>query len=742
MQLDKKTRTITDENARKMKGIAREWTQDLTIEPEDYHKISGIIDRWFSSNRDDVFDELELFPELFDTAVQAIADEQAGNMPEDNDNSTNKGKKTPPAAKKPLIKEIVSDQKPPASTADQPPVMELPAKSKPAPTRKTNTQPTPRDEPVEPVATPAVDSVNADRLTVDDGKVRGLCEADARILATKLEPAEIKSAMAELISADAEDLDHELTPLACATLLDELEESTGLSFSGRLMDYYRRVTDPDPLTGLKISEDVKKNFLRLIDQSVSFNTVSERSELFAGGLKWEEYPPEAIAIMEIIRSNYAVLSCDTKITILKLQSDKAKPYVTITPESFISDFSKACVVHIKRAGSGRNAKDYEVGDAYIKYWDQLYIHKLAFRPDMPPLGVWREGNRNFMNQFSGWGVEPKKPDLRIRLMLRTMYKFWLQEGCGGEWGTYKDLMNWIARMMQEPKTRITTYIVMKGKQGTGKGATGSILRTMVGPVHSLYCPAGTSLFGNFNADIENKVFMDVDECFVKKDEDLDKLKTLATGPTMRIEDKNKSAYHTDNILHFAISSNKTDPTPIEPGERRTISLEFNKQFTKHKALAKSVAFMHETDPNHLEVAAGLLWDMLQRDLTGVNAWDQPHMNQTKLDQMIDGLEKNSPKLTFMMEIATEGKFKFDAPWQSQYKLSVIFNEYEEWCKDRGIAPGLSRAFSKLLLKDLGFARGTQSNSGIRVISPSLKQLRACLIYELNLPENYFEREDL
>ena len=95
---------------------------------------------------------------------------------------------------------------------------------------------------------------------------------------------------------------------------------------------------------------------------------------------------------------------------------------------------------------------------------------------------------------------------------------------------------------------------------------------------------------------------------------------------MRMEGKNQPSYVTPNITHITISSNEKKPTKIDRGERRILSLEFNKRLKKYPELLKSLSFMFDTSEDHKEFAEGFLWDMMNRDLTGVDPYAIPPLS--------------------------------------------------------------------------------------------------------------------
>lgn len=182
--------------------------------------------------------------------------------------------------------------------------------------------------------------------------------------------------------------------------------------------------------------------------------------------------------------------------------------------------------------------------------------------------------------------------------------------CSGNAIYYLYIRKWLAHLIQKPWI-IGAALVLRGKQGTGKGAFVNALGSLLGP-H--YAPLASldHVLGRFNSHLKNAILIFADEavwCGQRKE--LGMLKALITEPKLFIEAKGKDGYWVDNYKHLIVSSNENWAVPLDPDDRRFFVLDISSE--RKEDVEYFNAFYHQLDHGGCEA---LLYDLMHEDLNG------------------------------------------------------------------------------------------------------------------------------
>ena len=133
--------------------------------------------------------------------------------------------------------------------------------------------------------------------------------------------------------------------------------------------------------------------------------------------------------------------------------------------------------------------------------------------------------------YSGFPVKPAHGDCGL-------YLEHIQNNiCKGDEDLYEYVINWMADAIQNPGRRPGVALVIRGKQGVGKGVFVNEFAQLFGP-HSIQVAQSSQLVGNFNAHLRDKLLVFADEAFWAGDKRAEgALKALVTEDTMPIEMK-------------------------------------------------------------------------------------------------------------------------------------------------------------------------------------------------------------
>lgn len=235
-----------------------------------------------------------------------------------------------------------------------------------------------------------------------------------------------------------------------------------------------------------------------------------------------------------------------------------------------------------------------------------YINGVTFDPSD------RAQDDGILNLWKGFAAKPAPGDWSL---MRDHIKFVI---CKNDHERFDYLINWLARMLQQPDTQGETAIVLKGGEGTGKGTLAKALLYIIGH-HSLAISNSKHLTGNFNSHLRDCVFLFADEAFFAGDKSsIGSLKSLITEPYLTVEAKYQNAVQIPNFLHILMASNEEWVVPASLDARRFFVLEVPDD--KKNAHGYFAAIAAQMKAGGYEA---MLHDLLTLDLSEFNVRDVP-----------------------------------------------------------------------------------------------------------------------
>lgn len=154
----------------------------------------------------------------------------------------------------------------------------------------------------------------------------------------------------------------------------------------------------------------------------------------------------------------------------------------------------------------------------------------------------------------------------------VMWNFLLEVICSENEVVLDYLLMYLAHMLQFPEEKPGIMVVLLGAQGTGKGTFFKLL-SKVWPRTTLEVNDVDHVVGNFNAVLEQNYVVCMDEALFAGDrKKLERLKSLITEPTCRIEQKYQPARIIDSYHRFFAASNNEQFAHIELDDRRFLFL--------------------------------------------------------------------------------------------------------------------------------------------------------------------------
>lgn len=194
-----------------------------------------------------------------------------------------------------------------------------------------------------------------------------------------------------------------------------------------------------------------------------------------------------------------------------------------------------------------------------------------------------------------------------------MQRHLLEIICGGSEEMRDYVLNWSARLIQFPAEQGEVAIVMRGREGCGKGIYARTLRFLLGQ-HGMAISNPKHLTGTFNAHLRDCVFLFADEAFYAGDKaHVGVLKAIVTEPTITIEGKYLNATEVPNFLHIIMASNNDWVVPAAIESRRWAVLDV--LATKCGDLDYFAEIVKELEGGGYEA---MLYDLLHRDISQFN----------------------------------------------------------------------------------------------------------------------------
>lgn len=232
----------------------------------------------------------------------------------------------------------------------------------------------------------------------------------------------------------------------------------------------------------------------------------------------------------------------------------------LTRQSF-EDINHRYLNQYVEAGRDKEGKPImvSVGKWWLRHPKRRQFDTLTFAPGRDVPGVY-----NLWKGFS-CNAKPGNCDLYLEHVLKNI--------CSSNKEYYDYLIGWMARAVQQPDSPGQTAIVLRGKQGTGKGFFVKTFGHLFGR-HFLQIADPKHLVGSFNAHLRDTVVLFADEAFYagdKKHESV--LKMLITEEILAVESKGVDVEVAPNYTHVLMASNSTWVVPAGADDRRFFVLD-------------------------------------------------------------------------------------------------------------------------------------------------------------------------
>jgi phage/plasmid-associated DNA primase len=249
--------------------------------------------------------------------------------------------------------------------------------------------------------------------------------------------------------------------------------------------------------------------------------------------------------------------------------------------------------------------------------------------------------------------------------------------CDNNVALFDYLIRYLAHMLQKPHEKPGIMIVLLSGQGEGKGTFFKTLQRMW-PRTTLAVSDVDEVVGKFNAALERNYIVCMDEALFAGDKkSLDKLKSLITEPTCRIEQKHQPSRSIESYHRYFASSNHSHFAHVDKDDRRFLFVRLSSIHKQDQVYFDAVNDALEDDA----VIAAMMHDLINLDLTGFNVRKRPlteeHLSQRI--QSLNGFER------YWYEVLQSGMLDRFTEWKQPKFISTknLIDNYKEYDTNAG-----------------------------------------------------------
>jgi hypothetical protein len=297
---------------------------------------------------------------------------------------------------------------------------------------------------------------------------------------------------------------------------------------------------------------------------------------------------------------YAITKIGGKTRVVSFEESPAHPGCNVPVFSSIPDFCAFHAKYKKLITVGKSVKKIGVGRWWIDHKDRRQFDSIVYAPNA-------DVGHHQLNLWAGFGCVAREGNF-------DLYRAHLRDNiCTADEEHIEYLLNWMAYAVQYPGRQGEVAVVLRGKEGTGKGVLAKQFGRLFG-AHFRHVVHAQHLVGHFNAHLQQCSLLFADEAFFAGDRSHEStLKALITEETLLIEPKGIDPFAVPNCVHLIMSSNSDWVVPAGADARRYFVLNVSDAHMQdHRYFA---GIQTQMDNGGRE---GLLHHLLNRDLSSFN----------------------------------------------------------------------------------------------------------------------------
>jgi hypothetical protein len=369
--------------------------------------------------------------------------------------------------------------------------------------------------------------------------------------------------------------------------------------------------------------------------------------------------------VERMNHEYALVVLGSKAVVIKEQSrgpieDRAR---ILSLEAFRAWFANE-FTEIRTADGKIRAITW--AQAWLQHSDRRQYQGVEFFPN--PDGA--PATPGYLNLWRGFAVSPSEKGKwdTFRDHLRTNV-------CNEDESLYQWVFAWFAHMVQRPRERVGTALVLRGGMGVGKSKVGEVIGSLF-PAHYFQVDDPRYITGQFNPHQAACLLLQAEEAMWAGDKAAEgRIKGLITSSQQMIEAKGIDPIRIQNYVRVLMTSNEDWVVPAGLGERRFCVLDVNPRCAQNHDYFRDM---------EAELAAGglrrLLFDLLNFDLSKVNLRQIPR-TRALLEQKMRSLD---PLHAWWSNCLMGGAQTRNADsWSQEVPIAALYDDYVRTCEAMG-----------------------------------------------------------
>ena len=280
-----------------------------------------------------------------------------------------------------------------------------------------------------------------------------------------------------------------------------------------------------------------------------------------------------IAVIKDLRSVFAFIDCTPEIYIFKdtvFDPSIKKSMMKIVTTNDATARSKLEKLFIGKC----EGKDITGWSVFRRYTQLFAFSYLTF---------YEEEDEDVFSLFRGFYWD--EVDVVEEKVIQKFLDFVLEVISNNDKAVNEYILNWIAKLLQNPGIKLESMIVLTGKQGCGKSTFTNIIATLCRGYSKPNVTSIEHISGKFNASILGMILIIGNEwtsASVNKYIDKGRHKGVITEDTIEIERKGKDAFTAQNCANFIVNSNEQDPVIIEANDRRHLATEISEKYMQNE----------------------------------------------------------------------------------------------------------------------------------------------------------------
>ena len=435
---------------------------------------------------------------------------------------------------------------------------------------------------------------------------------------------------------------------------------------------------------------------------------------------------------------WAVIVQETKAMVIEefvsyRQRDKKFKYNTVvrTARDFTEITSNRVVTQFSQKKTS-----ISVAKFWLNHPGRRECDKIVFEP-------YAEGYintckfKNF-NHFNGLEVSKIKAAAFCvgkdwKKMIQPLLKHILNVWCSKNCKLFKYVMCWIARLVQTPWEKLGTAIVLRGKQGSGKGIIIEKLGQVLGERYYFHVHNAADVTGTYTHNLLHTLLCFMDEAFWGGERDqAGILKKLVTEAQHSINAKYMPSYMVDSYLNLIFASNQEWVVPCDLVERRYVCLDVDGTLSGSQTTGSKAYF-----DNILNIPAEVFaYYLYSKDTSDFNPRSIPTTSMQR-DQKTLSLPIFHK---WWLEVISTGEIvcdtypkrnddeRKDDPWGRPLYKDLVYKSFEQFAFRQRYIPTNNQFWKKIRELVPSIAEKKRSSNGSRQITVQFPSLKECRDY--------------